>query len=178
MPHKDTDAGTTSKPSFWARFRNQILLPELTPEQVALSFALGFSIAWNPILGLHTWIALACCFFIKKLHRPLLILSTFINNPIFTMMPIIFASFWLGNILLGNGFVALPDVDWAVMGRMSSYTSAAGFMQMVGELKPVAKPYFLGGAVLSILAAPIGYWFMLKLSRKMRKTRDNTASNL
>ena len=161
----------TAKPSIWDRFRRQMVLPELSPEQVAWSFAIGFSIAWNPILGLHTWMALACCFFIKGLHRPLLLLSTFLNNPIFTMMPIIFASFWVGNMLLGNGFVALPDIDWKIMGRFASYTSMHGFMLMVGELKPVAKPYFLGGSVLSVLALPAGYWFMLKAARKTRKAK-------
>ena len=156
------------KPSLWQRFRHYLVHPDLTPESVAWSFAIGISIAWNPIIGTQTWIALACCFFVKKFHRPLLLLASFLNNP-WTMVPIASASVFLGNCLLGRGWTTnLSGISWKSIG-ISSFTSRQGFDAMYSMLKPILIPYMLGGFAVAFLAIPIGYWFMLWLSRNLRK---------
>jgi uncharacterized protein (DUF2062 family) len=150
-----------------SRLKGYILLPELTPRRVAISFAIGFCVAWNPLLGLHTWVALLCCLLAKGLHRPLLLASTFINNP-WTMIPIASASVIFGNWLLGQGWkIDLSGIAWKSIG-ISSFTSRQGFGEMYSMLKPILIPYLLGGLALSLLAFPLGYLFMLRLSKRLR----------
>jgi uncharacterized protein (DUF2062 family) len=157
-----------AKLSIWLRFRHYILNAELSPERVAWSFAIGFSIAWNPIIGIHTGIAILCCLFFKGIHRPLLLIATFLNNP-WTMVPIASLSVFFGNWLFGRGWVVdISGISWKSIG-VGSFTSRQGFLEMYSMLEPILLPYLLGGFIASILAVPTGYWFMLWLSRKLRR---------
>jgi uncharacterized protein (DUF2062 family) len=166
-----------AKLSVWQRFRHHILHPELTPERIAWSFALGFSNAWNPLLGTHTWVALACCFFLKNLHRPILLMATFLNNP-WTMVPIASASVFFGNWLQGRGWaVDISGITWRSIG-LGSFTSRQGLSDMYLMLKPVLVPYLLGGTILCILAVPLGYWFMLWLAKRLRKKHTNSCPQM
>jgi len=158
----------TPKPSLWLRFRHHLVHPDLTPECVAWSFAIGLSLAWNPILGLHTFAAIACCYLVRNLHRPLLLLATFLNNP-WTLAPIASTNACFGNLLLGNGWtINISGASWNSLG-IHSFTSRQGFNAMYSMLKPILIPYLLGGIIVSFLAIPTGYCFMLWLSRKLRK---------
>jgi uncharacterized protein (DUF2062 family) len=149
------------------RLKRIILHPEMTPEQVALSFAIGFSISWNPLIGIHTVLILALCLLFRKLHRPLMLLACYINNP-WTMLPMASASGLVGNLLLGRGCrVNFRGVRWHALGWRSFLTSE-GFDHMYIMLKPVLVPYLLGGIVMSLLALPVGYYVMLKLTRHLR----------
>jgi uncharacterized protein (DUF2062 family) len=151
----------------WARVKPHILHPELSPQQVAWSFALGFSICWNPFLGLHTLLVLGLCLAFRHLHRPLVLAAAFLNNP-WTMVPIATASAYLGNLLLGRGLnLDLRAVDWRAIG-LASFTTEAGFRALLAMLKPILAPYLLGGLVLAALALPTGYFAMLHLTRRLR----------
>jgi uncharacterized protein (DUF2062 family) len=152
----------------WNRFKAHILHPELSPEQLAWSFCLGFSIAWNPLLGLHTGMALLFCVIFRKLHRPLLIMAMLINNP-WTMVPIATASAWLGSLLRGHlGTGHLAQVQWHQIG-WRSFLTWDGFEAMTTMLRPVLKSYLLGGTICTLLALPIGYFFMLWLTHRLRR---------
>ncbi|MCL1894404.1 MAG: DUF2062 domain-containing protein [Holophagaceae bacterium] len=169
------DSPPAQKPSFLSRIKGYILLPDLTPKRIAISFAIGFCVAWNPILGLHTWIALGSCLLAKGLHRPLLLSATFINNP-WTMIPIATLSVFFGNCMLGRGWMGdLSGIAWKSIG-ISSFTTRQGFDAMYAMLQPILLPYLLGGFSLSILAFPLGYWFMLRLTKRLRRGATPTAS--
>ena len=118
--------GSTPPPrGLWNRLKAHILHPELHPEQVAWSFALGLSIAWNPLLGLHTGMVFLFCVIFRRLHRPLMIMAMLINNP-WTMVPIATASTWVGILVRGR-------------------------------------------FICTVLALPIGYFFMLWLAKRLRR---------
>jgi len=157
-----------SKPSLWARLKLHILHPELTAQQVALSFGIGFAICWNPLLGIHTGLVLVLCLLFRRLHRPLMLLAAFFNNP-WTMVPIATLSTYCGNLLLGRGFnLDLTGVHWREIG-WRSFASREGFEIMYRMLKPILVPYLLGGAVLCALALPVGYFAALVLTRRLRR---------
>ncbi len=157
-----------SKPSLRTRLRLHLLHPELTPQRVALSFGLGFSICWNPLLGIHTALALGLCLLFRGVHRPLILIAAFLNNP-WTMVPIATLSTYFGNLLLGRGFnLDLTGIHWREIG-LRSFANREGFQAMLGMLKPILVPYLLGGAVLSLLALPIGYVTVLALTRRLRR---------
>jgi len=167
----DEPATTSLKSFFMGRFRlhvkHMILHPELTPEQVALSFAIGLSLAWNPFIGLHTLLILILCFLFKRLHRPLMFLACFINNP-WTMVPMASFSALVGNVILGRGLhLNLKAIHWHEI-TWRSFVSREGLDCMFRMLKPILGPYLLGGLVLSALALPVGYYVMLYLTRRLR----------
>jgi uncharacterized protein (DUF2062 family) len=149
-------------------FKRMILHPELTPERVALSFAIGFSLAWNPFIGLHTFAIVLLCFLFKRLHRPLMLLACFINNP-WTMVPMASVSGLVGNLLMGRGCrPKFHGIRWDTIG-WQSFVSKEGFDHMYLMLKPILGPYLLGGVVLSALALPVGYYVMLKIAIRLRQ---------
>jgi uncharacterized protein (DUF2062 family) len=149
-------------------FKRMILHPELTPERVALSFAIGFSLAWNPFIGLHTFLIVVLCFVFKRLHRPLMLLACFINNP-WTMVPMASVSGLVGNLLMGRGCRPhFHGIRWDTIG-WHSFVSKEGFDHMYLMLKPILGPYLLGGMVLSVLALLVGYYAMLKIATRLRR---------
>jgi len=155
------------KTGFLAKLKQVILHPEMTPEVVALSFAIGLSLAWNPFIGLHTWIILLLCIAFRRLHRPLMLLVCYFNNP-WTMVPMATASTILGNVLLGRGrHLNLRHIHWHTIG-WRSFVTRSGFDAMFVMLKPILLPYLVGGLVLSALALPLGYYVMLRVARRLR----------
>lgn len=156
------------KTHLWARTKRFLADPTLESRHLAWSFALGLSIAWNPLLGIHTALVILVCALARKLHRPLAFIGAFTNNP-WTMVPIATASALFGNLLLGRGLhLDLSGVDWSSLGWRSLAT-AEGFRAAGAMLKPILLPYLLGGFVLSAAALPLGYFLMLHMARRLRR---------
>jgi uncharacterized protein (DUF2062 family) len=152
----------------WNKLKAHILHPELSPEQLAWSFCLGLSVAWNPLLGLHTGMVFLFCVIFRRLHRPLMIMAMLVNNP-WTMVPIATTSVWLGRLVRGTTNKAnLAEVHWHQIG-WRSFLTWDGFEAMITMLRPVLKSYLIGGTLCAILALPIGYFFMLWLTRYLRR---------
>lgn len=150
------------------KFKRHILHPDLSPENIAWSFALGLAVALNPLLGLHTALVLLFCALFRGLHRPLMFIAAFINNP-WTMVPIATASVYLGNFMRGRGMnLDLSTIHWREIG-WRSFVTWHGFEAMHDMLRPVLKSYLYGGMLLSLLSIPVGYWAMLWLARRMRR---------
>ena len=156
------------KSTFWVKLKALILHPETTPEQTAMSFGLGLAITVNPLLGLHTLMALGLCVAFRRIHRPLLLASVMINNP-WTIVPIATLSAYLGNLLLGRGLdLDLSRIRWDSIG-WRSFVTRDGLEETLHMLKPILGPYLLGGFLLSAVAFPVGYFAMLKLSKRLRR---------
>jgi hypothetical protein len=161
---------------FFDRFQNyfkeMILQPKMTPERVALSFAIGLAVAFSPFIGLHTCITIAICIVFNTLHRPLMLLTCYINNP-WTILPVASVSVLVGNWLMGYGIhLNVDHINWHTIG-LHSFTTQEGLSSMYLTLKPVLVPYLLGGFALSILALPLGYYIMLKITRHLRSLDKN-----
>lgn len=155
------------KGGFWGRLKQHLLHPELTPHQVALSFAWGFHICWNPLLGLHTAMVVVLCFLFKRLHRPVMLVGAFLNNP-WTMVPIATLNTYAGNLVLGRGFdLDLSSIDWHSIG-WRTFTTRAGFEATARMFEPILVPYLLGGALLSLIAFGMGYVVVRRLTVRLR----------
>ncbi|HET6330656.1 MAG TPA: DUF2062 domain-containing protein [Holophagaceae bacterium] len=152
---------------FLGRLKHFVLHPELAPEQIAWSFALGLSVAFNPLVGLHTVLVLAFCFAFRRLHMPLMFLGAFINNP-WTMVPIATLEVIAGNLLRGHGLHhGLGKIPWHEI-TWRNFVSWAGMQELAEMLRPVLHSYLLGGFIFCLLAIPAGYWAMLAIVRRMR----------
>ena len=156
------------KTHLWARAKRIMADPDLEPHHLAWSFAFGLSVAWNPLLGLHTAMVLGLCALVRRLHRPLAFIAAFTNNP-WTMVPIASASALVGNLMLGRGLALdLSGVDWKSIG-WRTFATREGFNAASVMLKPILLPYLLGGFLMSALAVPVGYFLKLRLARRLRR---------
>jgi len=143
----------------------------MTPERVALSFAIGLAVAFSPFIGLHTIITMMICVVFHNLHRPLMLFACCLNNP-WTMLPVASVSVLVGNLLMGNGMcLNIDGIDWHTIG-WHSFVTQESLNGMYQTLKPVLVPYLLGGFVLSALALLLGYCTMLKTARRLRKLNE------
>jgi uncharacterized protein (DUF2062 family) len=133
----------------WIRQVLQILLHlEDTPHRTALAFGIGVWIAFFPLWGIHTAMALGIGV-LFRLNRAALMLGAWINNP-WTMAPLYTAGTALGCALVGTSPAGFHDIDWGLHG-----TAFLGTLFSV--LKPYLWPFILGNTVLGVLVGSVAY---------------------
>jgi uncharacterized protein (DUF2062 family) len=114
-----------------------------SPHRTALAFAIGAFIAFSPTYGLHT----LSVFFIAwafRLNAAAILAGSLINNP-WTVVPILGATVWAGFRCLD--MPQIPPFDWNDLSLKAVYA----------QIMPYAVPFFVGGFVLSVFAAVLGY---------------------
>lgn len=140
---------------------------EDSTHRLTLSFSLGVFVAFSPLIGFHTLIALAIGW-IFRLNIVALLLGALLNNP-WTFFPIIGGSLWLG-LKLGIGEGAVPPLVW----------SDVSFPTFWVQLKPYVLPLFVGssilGAVFSLVAYPMAFFLIEQARRRLREVRESHQS--
>lgn len=127
-----------------------------TPHRLALSFAIGVAIAFNPLLGLHTLLALGLAFALR-LSRVAMLLGALINNP-WTLAPLYMAGTLLGCVLLDVPAHGLSGIEWS-----------EGAVALWHALQPYVWPYVVGNLVLGALCAVPSYLLLRRfLERRAR----------
>lgn len=124
------------------RALNILLYVDDTPHRIALAFAIGVSIAFNPLFGVHTLLALGVAF-LFRLSRGAMLLGAYINNP-WTLAPLYGAGTLFGCLILGVETRGLSAIDWSL-----------GSGALWRALQPYLWPFVVGNLVLgAILAVP------------------------
>jgi hypothetical protein len=119
-----------------------------TPHRTAVAFGLGLWLAFFPILGIHTGLALLIAFAFR-LNRAALLVGVYFSNP-WTVAPLYIAGTMLGCAILGVPTEGLEAIDWNLHGT--------GFYRaLAASLRPYLWPFVLGNTVLGVLAGLIGY---------------------
>ena len=131
---------------FKEKFRALLHLENST-RHLATSFAVGVFIAFSPLLGLHTILALLCVWGFR-LNMVALFLGCFVNNP-WTLLPILGASFWVGT-LFTPGYAGAPPIDWSSPFHWTLWS-------LFGSLRPYVVPFFIGSTILGLVSALVGY---------------------
>jgi len=144
------------------RALNALLLLEDTPERIALAFAIGVWIAFSPLLGIHTGLALGLAF-LFRLSRAAMLFGAYINNP-WTIAPMYTAGTLLGSWLLGDSPNGISSIAWEAEGD-AFYTS------LWQGLQPYIWPYLVGNTVLGVLAAIPAYFLLRAVLRRRRARR-------
>jgi uncharacterized protein len=141
------------------RFARIVLHTDDTPPRAALAFALGVFIAWTPILGFHTLLALALAFLLG-LNRVAVLAGTLVNNP-WTIVPIYSLSAYFGAQLLGSSAPAprLDGVSWKDFGEFAS------------QFQPWIVPLTTGTLILGTLCALLSFPLVLYGIRWYRALR-------
>jgi uncharacterized protein (DUF2062 family) len=139
----------------WLRRTGQVLLRvEDSPSRVAAAFALGVFIAFFPILGIHTGVALLIALAFR-LNKVAILLGAWVNNP-WTVTPMYTAGTLLGCFLLGESPVGLGAIDWSLSGR-------AFYASLVAVVRPLLLPFIVGNLVLGAAAAGVAFLVLRRL---------------
>jgi len=128
------------------------------PPRVAAAFGIGVFIAFFPILGIHTGLALGIAL-LFRLNKVAILVGAWINNP-WTIAPMYSAGTLVGCALLGIAPVSPAGVDWSLKGR-------AFYSALATTLEPLVWPFVIGNLVLGA-AAGVAAFFLLRsvLSRR------------
>jgi uncharacterized protein (DUF2062 family) len=145
----------------WLRRTGQILLHvEDRPSRVALAFAVGVFIAFFPLLGIHTGLAIAIAIAFR-LSKPAILIGAWINNP-WTIAPLYGAGTLLGCLVLGVSPASLGAIDWSLRGRALYESLAAG-------LGPLLMPFVVGNLVLGAAAALVAFFALRCLLTRWKR---------
>jgi len=128
----------------WRKFYNTFISLEGSPESIARAFSLGFGVAWWPLIGTHSLVALLLGL-VFRANLPAIYLASWLCNPL-TIAPILAADFELGDWLVGAP--SLAAVRWAGM----------TFKEILALGWHVLYPMIVGGLVLGMANALLGYF--------------------
>jgi hypothetical protein len=146
----------------WLRRTGQILIHvEDSPSRVALAFSLGIFIAFSPILGIHTGLAIAIAIGFR-LNKAAILVGAWTNNP-WTIAPMYSAGTLLGSFILGVSPASLGEIDWSLSGRAFYTSLAAG-------LRPLLMPFIVGNLVLGAAAAAVSFLALRFLLTRRKRT--------
>lgn len=138
------------------------------PERTALAFSVGIFIAFSPFLGLHTIMATALAF-IFRFNKIAIYTGTFVNNPIFTLVPIILASYATGAFFLGRP-LALPDEGLQLLKEPHLLTGDY-WRRLFAHSWDILAPFAVGGTVLSVVCSLAAYPLTLRVLRAKQRLR-------
>ena len=147
------------KRGFKARFMEMLGRSD-PPELVAASFAVGVTISFTPLIGLH-WVTALILAFALKLNKVDVLLGTLVVNPL-TIGPVSALALPLGRFLLRAEREAIEHLPWKEFFSPSFWTTAGPRMRAVG-LQWGAGMFFL-----SIIAGALTYVVLLKVIRRRR----------
>ena len=129
----------------------------LNRHSVSLAFAIGLAVAMTPIYG-HMLLAAILAIWLRA-NLALSVVLVWVSNPL-TFPLVLFAEYWLGAQILGVeekiNLASINYHEWKTL------------------LFEVWKPILVGSALLSLIAAIVGYygiqlfWF-LNVTRRWRK---------
>jgi uncharacterized protein (DUF2062 family) len=145
----------------WLRRTGQVLLHvEGSPARVAVAFALGVFIAFFPLLGIHTGLAIAIALAFR-LNKVAILAGAWTNNP-WTLAPMYTAGTLLGCFVLGVSPASLEEIDWSLHGR-------AFYASLVEGFRPLLMPFIVGNLVLGATAALVSFLVLRSILTRRRR---------
>jgi uncharacterized protein len=129
------------------------------PSRVALAFAIGVFIAFFPILGIHTGMALAIAFTFR-LNRVAILAGAWINNP-WTLAPMFMAGTAVGCGIFGVSMAELRHIDWHLHGR-------AFYRALWEGLRHYVLPFVVGNLILGVVSGVLAYFAVRSLLERRR----------
>lgn len=144
----------------WLRRTGLVLLHvEDSPNRVAAAFALGVFIAFFPILGIHSALALGLAVAFR-LNKVAILAGAWVNNP-WTLAPMYTAGTLVGCFALGVSPASLAGIDWSLHGH-------AFYASLVEGFRPLVLPFVVGNLVLGAVAAAAAFLVLRSLLARRR----------
>lgn len=140
-------------------FRSLLNLDD-PPERTALAFAIGTFIAFSPVLGLHTILAVLIAV-VWRLNKVALFAGVYLSNP-WTLAPIVAASWAIGKWFIASPPIELPDFT------ISAFVTVIFWEQIAAQWRQLL-PFAVGATILSIVCSLVSYPLMLYVLRSYRR---------
>jgi len=156
---------------FRATFRRLLAIDD-PPERTALAFSVGVFIAFSPFLGLHT-IAATALAFLFRFNKIAIYTGTFVNNPFFTLVPIIVASYAVGAFILGRP-LTIPAEGVELLKNPHLSTGDYYRRLFVQSWNDVVWPFSVGGMVLSVICSLLAYPLTLRTLRAYHRRKAHS----
>ena len=157
---------------FRAAFRRLLAIDD-PPERTALAFSIGVFIAFSPFLGLHTIMATVVAF-LFRFNKIAIYTGTFINNPFFTLVPIIIASYAVGAFILGRP-LSIPDEGLELLKNPRIFTGDY-YRQLFLQSWNIVWPFSVGATALSVVCSVLAYPLTLRALRAYHRKRHRPTS--
>jgi uncharacterized protein (DUF2062 family) len=141
---------------------------EDSPHRIALAFAIGVWIAFSPLLGIHTGLALAIAFLFRLSRGPIL-LGAYLNNP-WTLAPMYMAGTLVGCLMCGVSVEGLAEIDWSLHGH-------AFYEALIDGLRPYLWPFILGNTTLGIVSAVAAYVTVRAVLERRRRRESASGTS-
>ena len=122
------------------------------PRDTALAVAFGIFIAWFPIIGTHTAMAIGGALLLR-LNPALVLAGSLVNNP-FTAVFVYLSGFYVGFVITGTS--------------MEGLTFNADLDTVLGLGKAFIIPFLVGNLLLGILGATVSYFVTLRAVKRYR----------
>ncbi|MDR1611235.1 MAG: DUF2062 domain-containing protein [Planctomycetota bacterium] len=150
-----------------------------TSHQIALGMAIGFFVAWLPIIGLQMLVSIVICQ-IAHANKIVPIFPVWLTNPV-TMVPIYSFNYWVGWLIVGGP--PLSDIA-RVLGRMLTVPGPGpdagrfeawwesirhAFSELFGMGWDMQLPLWLGCAVVGLALAIPSYALTRKFVDSFRE---------
>ena len=152
---------------FRAAFRRLLAIDD-PPERTAFAFSIGVFIAFSPFLGLHTILATLIAF-VFRFNKVAIYTGTFVNNPPFTLVPIIVASYAVGAVLMGRPWKIPPEGIELL--KNPHLLTGDYYRRLFVESLAILLPFAIGGMVLSVVCSLIAYPLTLRALRAVRSRK-------
>ena len=152
-----------------AAFRRLLAIDD-PPERTALAFSIGVFIAFSPFLGLHTIMATLIAF-LFRFNKVAIYTGTFINNPFFTLVPIIIASYAVGAFVLGRPW-KIPEEGLELLKNPHLLTGDY-YHRLFFESWNIVWPFAVGGTVLSVVCSLLAYPLTLRALRAYKIAKQH-----
>jgi uncharacterized protein len=128
----------------WRKFYDTFISLKGPPEKIALSFSIGFWIAWFPIIGTHSVLSILGSALFRT-NMPAIYLGSWICNPL-TWVPMLVADYAVGRRLVGGAH--LREVDFGSLTLRS----------MLSLGWEIIVPLLVGGLLLGLANALLAYY--------------------
>jgi uncharacterized protein (DUF2062 family) len=156
---------------FRSTFRRLLAIDD-PPERTALAFSIGVFIAFSPLLGLHTIMATFLAF-VFRFNKIAIYAGTFLNNPPFTLVPIIILSYAVGAFIMGRP-LSIPEEGVRLLKNPDIF-SGDYYRQIFVQSWFIVEPFAVGATVLSVVCSVMAYPITLKMLRVYRNRKANRA---
>jgi uncharacterized protein (DUF2062 family) len=133
---------------------------EDSPHRIALSFGLGVFIAFSPLLGLHTAIALGIALAFR-LSKAAIIVGIYVNNP-WTIAPM-----YMGGTLLGCYLLGVSPDDLVHL-RFDRH-GWEFYKSLAHQLEPYLWPFVVGNTLLGIAFGLLAYSVLRRVLERRRR---------
>lgn len=166
----------------FVKFR--ILHIDDSPQRMARGIAIGFFVAYLPVLGLHMLLALVIAGLLRA-NKALAVMAVWICNP-FTLAMIYYPCYRLGHMVLPlvrKSNQIPPDqihsllIQTFSLNYMLTNLFSFEYWKRVGSVfTQIGLETFIGGIILGAIVAKIGYWiayYFIIGYRSRKETRRN-----